>query len=539
MPVAVNRRDFLATTSRSALGVALAAHPVHSIFLPSNTVRSTCAPSTFFPEPVAATDFRTLATQAVDAARQAGASYSDIRLGERHELEVGIGINGPDVKMRSTIAFGIRTLIDGAWAFVHGATPDADVIAQAARHAVATARGYAAFGGSQSDIVSTPPVMGEWTTPIKIDPFSIPIADQIDWLYGMANSSLRVIGAYREGVFNWQRELRIFASSEGAVTTQTLYRARPGTRGNARQTLFAGTDINLDSYGPTAAGYEAVLVPDLQEQLKEATEEAARSSGLPFTTLDIGRYPVVCDGFTTAVFLGQTLGQALQLDRAIGMETDAGGSTYLAPPAEILGAKLMSPLLSVTVDRSAPSVHAVQWDDEGVSPVVTRLIEHGTVVNYCASRATVGALTELARQHGVTARPTGCAAAMTPADPVMVRSPHLRMGASAGRASLEELYSGITRGLLIRQASSISTDHQKASGESWGGNMYLVERGKVTHRIKQTGIQFSTRKFWHALSELGDERTSRDSHYYSFKGNPWRYLQETATAPAAVSRTST
>jgi len=530
----LNRRDFLATTSLSAVGLALGARPLHAVRLAPDVLRGPLHANAILPAPLAVANLESLATQAIDAAKSAGASYADIRIAEEYGLRIDIGMSGPETTMSSRFSYGVRVLVNGAWAFVHGTVPNADAVTAAARSAVATARGYASLVTHPVELIPAPVVTGSWTSPIKIDPFSIPLSDQIDLLYGIADVVYRELGGDHMGHFDWTKEVRSFASSEGSLVTQTLYRARPFTRAQVAQTMFPRGEVNLPNYGPVTAGYETVLQPDLQDQMRAAAERAARLSTLPMAEFDVGRFPIVFDGFTFAAALGQTLGQALQLDRALGAENDAAGSSFLAPPADIVGKDMINPLLNVTASRAVPSVHAVQWDDEGVVPDDFPLIKDGGVVDYCTSRDTAGALKSWYQQRGRPLRSHGCVVADNANEPVRVRTPHLYVTPATSTASVEDLCRDVSRGLLIMQGEYFSVDQQLTTGSLLWGLMYEIRKGKLVHRVRDAGIQFGTRKFWKSLTVLGGANSVRNQHYDAYKGNPWRRLKETGTAPAGL-----
>ena len=102
----------------------------------------------------------------------------------------------------------------------------------AARDAVATARGYSAIQLVPTELAPCPVVHGEWTTPIQGDPFLIPFSDQWDLIRSYTDIADRVTPqSLVEGdvlmTFNWTKEYRLYASTDGSLVTQTLYRSHP------------------------------------------------------------------------------------------------------------------------------------------------------------------------------------------------------------------------------------------------------------------------------------------------------------------------
>jgi len=84
------------------------------------------------------------------------------------------------------------------------------------------------------------------------------------------------------------------------------------------------------------------------------------------------------------------------------------------------------------------------------------------------------------------------------------------------------------------QGEYFSVDQQLTTGSLLWGLMYEIRKGKLVHRVRDAGIQFGTRKFWKSLTVLGGANSVRSQHYDAYKGNPWRRLKETGTAPAGL-----
>jgi len=480
---------------------------------------------------------RTFATHAIDAARSAGAQYADVRVAEQVQLRLNAD-GGMIVNFRLTPQFmyGIRVLVDGAWAFVHGVTPSADRIVTAAHNAVATARVSSRVSPDRIELMSTPVVTGTWETPVRLDPFSVPLGDQAALLTACLEAAGQVRNGTLDATFEWKRETRVFASSEGSLVTQILRTSQSELTPGA--SIYGLSAITLPSLlTGMSGGYECVTRSTLQDETKRAAEEAAWYMSLPRRSLDVGRYPVVFDGATVGGSLNRTIGRALELDRVLGDDVGAGGVSYLAPPSEMLGSAIASPLLTVTANRNMPNVGAVKWDDEGVQPREFPLITQGQLANYITSRTTASELAALSGAHaGAPAPSTGCAIAQDADDAVLARVSHVAVAPSAKPASLEDLCHGITRGLLIRRGGYIAVDQKFASGVMlFAGAILEIENGKIVRRIQGNALQFTTSRLWrHSLAALGDATTVWTSATQYWKGQPETLGWASATAPAAL-----
>src|SRR5665213_442686 len=168
-----SRRDFIKTVSVVAATGAIGTRGLGSV----DRLFAAAQPSVGDPT------YRELTQVALDAARAAGASYSDIRISARRSQGVRTrenqlqGVNDSD-----TLGFGIRALANGAWGFAASNILTKDVVAQVARDAVAIAKANSTVQLKPIILAPTSVATGEWKSPIKIDPFDVPIGEKVDLL---------------------------------------------------------------------------------------------------------------------------------------------------------------------------------------------------------------------------------------------------------------------------------------------------------------------------------------------------------------------
>jgi TldD protein len=488
-------------------------------------------------------DLRSLATRAIEAATQAGATYADVRIGERHRLQLtpnGIEVNAHII---STVTYGVRVLVDGAWALVHGIVPSVDAVTTAARDAVAMAKGYTTLVTRRAELAPAPVAVGEWATPMQIDPFAVPLREHSAMIDSYIQLTGRYPGTWPSGeFFHWTKETRVFASSEGSLVTQTLRGSRTdiGVRIGGD---FGWLTLKFPAMGAASGGYETLGdVTQYADGYKALIDDVNRYKRLPERTLDVGRYPVVVDGATLGMLFGRTVGLALELDRVLGYEADASGTSYLAPPLELLGTPICSPQLTVTATRAVPTPSAARWDDDGVETQPYPVIQGGRLVDYHTSRSTAPALRTWYELQGQPVRSHGCAVATEAGEYPMVRTPHLTMNAGQSVASLETLYKDVKEGVLVLGLPDCSTDQMFASstvsaplGGLDGRLVFKIERGKIVHRLGGNGLLLSTRRLWkEQLVSLGDATTVQQTDFAVQKGMPWQPAQQSTTAPAAL-----
>jgi TldD protein len=117
-----------------------------------------------------------LASWALDTATQRGAAYADVRVVDERGRALAtknakIG-NASDSRSQG---FNVRVLVDGAWGFASSADLGRVSVDATAAQAVAIARASAKVKQKDVQLVPEKAVTAEWTTPHKIDPFSISI----------------------------------------------------------------------------------------------------------------------------------------------------------------------------------------------------------------------------------------------------------------------------------------------------------------------------------------------------------------------------
>jgi predicted Zn-dependent protease len=245
---------------------------------------------------------------------------------------------------------------------------------------------------------------------------------------------------------------------------------------------------------------------------------------------DVGRKEVVLDGYTHAAVIGNVVLPALSLGRALGEEQDSSGTTILAPPESILGHPLASPLVSLRVTPDVPQYGAAQWDDEGVATTAAPLITNGTVVDYLGTRLTRQALPSSVSRATAPGTATAADVQRVPTGiPISTA-----MAAAPSGPSLAALAKDIQNGFLIRGIQEVLTDQQCAGGTIIPDVMLEVRRGQILRRVMDAHLAFTTKKFWHGLTVLGDASTLCTASCDDLAGPPpWKPFTRIVTAPAA------
>lgn len=528
----VTRRDIL--TSTAALGVSVAYHPLQrQRWLRDESKRKHKDQNPHASTTHLAADpaqVQGLARRAVEAAQAAGARYADARLTRMvyHQYTILPPKLSIDTEM---VGLGVRALVNGAWGFA--ATPlwigdvtAPEVAASVARDAVQLAK---ATSGGARPVELAPIAMssGTWATPITIDPFRVSIEEKLmmlaDW-----NNLVGKVGARFYGWPNYLhfvREERTLATTDGALLSQTIYETGAKTNvgiepfGSLTSMAAALTsDVYLTLRGLEISGkgwelFEEAQVPRQLESIgarfnqRASLERAARPG-------DIGQYTVVCNGATMASLTERTVGLATQLDRALGYEANAGGTSTLSDPLGLVGTfQVASSPVTITADRSGMGQLAtVKWDDEGVIPQPTALVRHGVLTDFQTTREQAVWLAPYYARAGRSVRSNGHAAAQNALSVTMQHMPNLSLEPTPDSHTLLDLIEGVDDGFLIENAEVVHMDFQGRTGLlGYGENpefsMRKIKHGRLGGKVTGLALMFDATELWKNVTAIGGPAT--------------------------------
>ncbi|RZK45350.1 MAG: TldD/PmbA family protein, partial [Hymenobacter sp.] len=218
----MNRRDFTALTGLGAGALLLPAFPGLGSSLPVDAARLL--------EPgLDVIQKKRLADAALNAAKSAGATYADVRIGRYLNQSVFTREKQvQNIASGESFGAGIRVIANGTWGFA--ATNDVTdaSLARTAQQAVAMARANARI---QKEPVQLAPQKGygevSWKTPIVRNAFEVPVKEKVDLLLA-ANAAAAANGASFMSSSLFQiNEQKYFASTDGSYIDQDIHRIWP------------------------------------------------------------------------------------------------------------------------------------------------------------------------------------------------------------------------------------------------------------------------------------------------------------------------
>ncbi len=495
-----------------------------------------------------------LALQAVDAAKAAGAQYADVRLTRTVSQSAGYGgsrgAGSPQEHLGGTddevLGVGVRCLVNGYWGFAASPFWTPDAVATLARKAAAMAQANAKGPARPVEWTPVPVVTGDWTTPLEIDPFTISFEEKAAYTAGLDNAMERwikdnIVFAHggrpsrlpvQGGVDCWRQE-QVLATSEESCCTQTLYRTGA---------LDRWTSLPFRDTHPTARGWEVFRDAKMLAQLPEMYEQLVEFGSLPEKPVELGRYDLVLDGHVATALVHGTLARATELDRALGYEANAGGTSYLGPDVlSLLGQRQVgSPLLTLTTNRTLPhGVGTWQWDVEGVVPEPTTLIKDGILVDYQTTREQAAWLRPYYEKAGKPVRSQGNAWSETALAYPLQHTPNLVLEAGQPGTPVAEMVKNVKKGLyLFWEEFASSFDFQAKTG-ALHAHMREISNGKLGALIDGASVLFNADELWRNLIAVGPTGESQAWDYRSFKGQPVQEIHYTVQAPPLAFKNQT
>ena len=468
---------------------------------------------------------RELAFRAVEAAMSAGADYADVRL-----------VHTTVDREVEDLTVGVRVLVDGYWGFCGGAIWSPDEMARLGREAVLQARVMAIGPAREVDLAPAPPVRdGHWEMPVDIDPLEISPYEIEDFLDSIRIFVSRFPGfSLKKHNVTFQVQEKAFASSEGSYCTQRLHLAIPDF-------LLAyekdGREVAdwPDRLTPAGMGLELYKGgPSIREDIERLMEELKEEWALPEKPVEVGRFDVVCDAYTVARLVDETLGRATEIDRALGYEANAGGTSYLNDPGSMMGSlEVGAPSLSLRANRTERGGAAtVRWDDEGVEPDEFAIVENGVLVDYQTTREGAGWLADVYAARGRPVRSHGCARAPSAVEAPLTHRPNLVLAPGTDALDFESAVEALGNGIAIRRLD-VDLDFQGLNGLGLG-KFYEVKDGKRVARLVGAGLLFRAPELWKALRALGGPESLQRYGLRATKGEPPQSAYHSVTAPPAV-----
>ncbi len=440
---------------------------------------------------------REIASRCLDQAQASGASYADVRIVRERTEEIVVK-NGrvEAVLSHESEGFGVRAIVGGAWGFASSRRLDPAEADRIAALAVRIARASAL--AKRADVNLGPRVVssGTYATPVKIDPFSVPVEEKIQLLLA-ADAAMRQSGeiTVADSSFECIRTDKLFASTEGSFVEQSLVE----TGGGIEATAVRDGEVQKRSYPNSfgrhqgTAGYEFLLDMQLVENAPRMAEQAVQLLSAPQCPADLVT-TLILDPTQLALQVHESCGHPIELDRVLGTEASYAGTSFLTP--EKLGNfRYGSDIVNIVADATVPQgLGTFGYDDEGVPAQRVPIIQNGLFVNYLTSRETA---TALGQTSNGTMRADG-----------WNRIPLIRMtniNLEPGPWKFEDLIADTDDGILMQTNKSWSIDDRRLNFQFGTEIAWEVKGGKLGQMYRNATYTGITPQFWGSCDAVCDE----------------------------------
>jgi len=477
---------------------------------------------------------KSLADTAMDAARKAGASYCDVRIGRYlNQYITTRDLNVESVTNTESTGVGVRVIAAGAYGFAatNALTPDA--VAGAARQAVAIAKANAKL---QTEPVQLAPVKGvgevAWATPIKRDWRTVPVKDKADMLIAANKAGLAAGASFMTANLFQVNQQKYFASTDGSYIDQDIHRLWAPINATAVDKATGKFRSRAGLAPPVGMGYEyfdakpehkvraAGGVTTLYKGGYDIVEEA-RNAGrqarekLTAKSVDPGKYDLVLAPENLFLTIHESVGHPTELDRVLGYEANYAGTSFCTLDKwESKRFNFGSKIVNFVGEKTTPgSLGAVGYDDEGVPAKRWDIIKDGILVNYQATRDQAHIIGEK-ESHG-------CSYADSWSKVQFQRMPNVSLVAGKKPLTPDEMVKDVKKGIYILGRGSYSIDQQRYNFQ-FGGQLYFeIKDGKIGQMLEDVAYQSNTQDFWNACTAICDERDWRMSgSFFDGKGQP-------------------
>jgi TldD protein len=435
------------------------------------------------------------ALNALDAAVRRGISYADVRLIETEDRNVSTK-NGKIGQASSSVSqgLGIRVLDRGSWGFAATDDLSSGGIEAAAALAVEIARASALAKKHDVALAPEQKYEVEWTSPIRIDPFSIPVDRNLELLFSIDAELRRNPGVtLAETALVFARNRQIFVSSIGSLIDQTRYTSGAGLTAFS----FREGEIQKRSYPNSFGGqhqlkgYELVDELNLLANAPRIAEEAVALHAAD--QCPEGQFDLILDSSQLGLQIHESVGHPIELDRVLGTEANYAGMSFLTLD-KLNHLQYGSEMVNVVCDarlEHGPGLGTFAFDDEGVPAQSTDIIRNGLFVGYMTSRETASAVGQK-RSNG-TMRADGWA-----------RIPLIRMtnvSLKPGQQSLDEVF-GTDHAIYMETNKSWSIDDKRYNFQFGCEIAWEIRNGKRVRMLKNPSYSGISTEFWNSCMAI-------------------------------------
>src|SRR5579872_1103426 len=439
-----------------------------------------------------------ISSWALNVAAQRGASYADVRVADDRSRALSTK-NGKVGGASDSESFGIgvRVVAGGSWGFAASDDLSRAAVEATAERAVDIAKASSRVRLRDIQLAPEKAVSAEWTTPIKVDPFTTSVEQNIGLLLKIDSELRSVAGVtLAETNMNFRREEQWFVSSDGANIHQTKFTTGVGYAAYA----FAGNELQKRSYPNSYGGqwqnkgYELIGELKLLENARRVGEEAVAL--LKAEQCPEGAFNIILDGSQLGLQIHESVGHPIELDRVLGMEANFAGTSFLTLD-KLRTLRYGSDLVNIVADarqEHGPGLGTFAFDEEGVPAQCTPIITNGLFTGYLSSR-------ETAHTIGMN-RSGGTLRAESWNRLPIIRMTNISILPSEKPLACEQLISDTDDGVYMETNRSWSIDDKRYNFQFGCEIGWEIKNGKRVRMLKNSSYSGITTEFWNSMDAI-------------------------------------
>ncbi|MEW6320313.1 MAG: TldD/PmbA family protein [Acidobacteriota bacterium] len=489
-----SRREFTKALGLGAVGLTLGPYQI--------AARQSAEPF----DPVKDPKYRTWSEDALREARRLGCTYADIRFTRNRSNGVAVR-NGQIVNTgnigfgqfgdEETYGFGVRVIHSGVWGFASSPIVTPAEIRRIVGLATDVAKASAM--SKRFDVRLSPVRKHDtfWQTPIKVDPWSVPLEDKVAQLIEVTQVMQKNPDvAFATAAVNFNYEWKFLATSDGSFIEQVFYYTAASATATARKNGV----VKSRTYNPgtETRGWEFFTEKDLIGNAERVAAEAVEHAMAK--PVGSGLKDLVLLPSHSALTIHEIIGHPTELDRIVGYEANYAGTSFITLK-DVNRLRYGSKLMNVYADRTHPGgASTVGYDDDGVEAQRWPLVREGVLVDLQTNRETAHYLNQDFSR--------GCTFANHWRNFPFLRMPNVQMEPGPeGSPTVDQMIADVKDGVLVDGQGSFSIDQQRYNGQFGGDAFWEIRNGKRTRMVTDFTYNAITTEFWANLDAVGPPGT--------------------------------
>jgi TldD protein len=329
---------------------------------------------------------------------------------------------------------------------------------------------------------------------MKINPFSVPLGDKVDFLHSMTAAALKndEIAFAVANLFCRKRE-SIYRNSLSGGCSQTLVSTYP----NCGITVFNEETRAIDSrttrLEPQAAGWEVTSM-DFVDEVRQAVLDILQYKRSPL--LEEGDYEIIFDPTHLWRVLLDTLVTFIDPYTMNGLDASNPSKRFIAPKdmgRRIIGSKQFGLRFDNTVSHGLASTG---WDDAGFPADAHKVVTEGRLdkipVSDDLKAVSQGVNGSVNRAQGHMA--------------IRFAMPNVIMDSPADAPTAEKMIADTKNGLFVSGRTRTMLSPGRTGFQSQGQIVRRIRNGVLSDMVRDVVYECKLSDFWKRLVQTGSEK---------------------------------